>query len=78
TISGAAQILGGIAIVLLWRSLLLPVRAVVGDNEVDAVDDLKKRRRQQVQGALSHAGTAVKDAKGAMEEGHDVAGNNVD
>ncbi|KAJ3314642.1 hypothetical protein HDU76_002361 [Blyttiomyces sp. JEL0837] len=78
TISGAAQILGGIATVLLWKTLLLPVRAVVNDSEVDAVDDLKKRRKQQVQSAMSHGASAVKDSKDAMEKGHDVAGNNVD
>ncbi|KAJ3267284.1 hypothetical protein HDU76_011855, partial [Blyttiomyces sp. JEL0837] len=78
TISGVAQILGGLATVLLWKSLLLPVRALVGDNEVDAVDDLKKRRKQQVQSAMSHGASAVKDSKDALERGYDVAGNTMD
>ncbi|KAJ3280449.1 hypothetical protein HDU76_009184, partial [Blyttiomyces sp. JEL0837] len=79
TISGGAQILGGIATVLLWRSLLLPVRAVVGDNEViDVVADLKKRSKQQIQSALSHGASAVKDSKDVVENVSGIAGNSVD
>ncbi|KAJ3317543.1 hypothetical protein HDU76_001143 [Blyttiomyces sp. JEL0837] len=60
-VAGIAQIMGGIATVFLWRSLLLPVRAVVDDMEVDVVDDLKKRREKQAQSVVSHVAVAGKD-----------------
>ncbi|KAJ3317544.1 hypothetical protein HDU76_001144 [Blyttiomyces sp. JEL0837] len=60
-IGGIAQIMGGIATVFLWRSLLLPVRAVIDDMEVDVVDDLKKRREKQAQSVVSHVAVAAKD-----------------
>ncbi|KAJ3326508.1 hypothetical protein HDU76_012865 [Blyttiomyces sp. JEL0837] len=62
-ISGMAQIMGGVATVFLWRSLLLPVRALVDDSEIDVVYDILKRRKKQMQGVFAHVSEAGKDMK---------------
>ncbi|KAJ3317800.1 hypothetical protein HDU76_001048, partial [Blyttiomyces sp. JEL0837] len=68
-VSGIAQVMGGIATLLLWKSLLLPVRVFVDGVEVDVVEDLKKRSKTQVVGAMSHGASAAKDLKEAGEKG---------
>ncbi|KAJ3314237.1 hypothetical protein HDU76_002449, partial [Blyttiomyces sp. JEL0837] len=63
TVSGIAQIISGVATVFLWRALLLPVRAIIDDMEVDVVDDIKKpvkdMKELAVQGQADKGGKAT-------------------
>ncbi|KAJ3307969.1 hypothetical protein HDU76_004220 [Blyttiomyces sp. JEL0837] len=72
-LSGFSQTLGGVGTLLLWRSLLLPVRCYFKGIEVDVVPDLDKRISNQVKGVAKSAVAAGRDVQQSAHQIVDLA-----
>ncbi|KAJ3300994.1 hypothetical protein HDU76_005919 [Blyttiomyces sp. JEL0837] len=76
-LSGVAQVLGGIATLILWRTLLLPVQCIVDNEIVDVVPDLVKRSKKQMKDVIKADAAAVRDVVDLGRDGVNEAGVNL-